>query len=332
MKKLFITGSKLRSIKFLTRDEETNNSIDFVIGSWGETENTLTFYTLENPDMYDDPHISQTHTISHNGNVNSIVTYPYSSLNNMENINQRPQLNPFLLTSSNGNVTLYHIENLHNKSTPNNQRVEKIQEYKLSKLPINSIDIESFSQQLISAAGDDGNVHIFSIEQQKHKSSSQHQPPPHIKLFDIRDKNQKPNKIFLNKRNLSSNYSLALHPTNPDQIVVGSADGSISVWDMRFESLEPIVSRIHSSAIWNLMFHPIYSNFLFSCSEDGSLDRLDFNRSTLNKHNNSLQIFSSSLFTQPLAINSFDIFADLIIGVSDSQNILIGNSQEFKLN
>jgi len=64
--------------------------------------------------------------------------------------------------------------------------------------------------------------------------------------------------------------SLDKHPNQPHILVTGHGDGVIGIWDIRQEKAPVTLLNAHESEVWQVRFHPLYPNNLFSCSEDGS--------------------------------------------------------------
>jgi len=64
--------------------------------------------------------------------------------------------------------------------------------------------------------------------------------------------------------------SVDKHPNQPHILVTGHGDGVIGIWDIRQENAPMTLIDAHESEVWQVRFHPLYPDNLFSCSEDGS--------------------------------------------------------------
>ncbi|KAF9583448.1 Nucleoporin Nup43 [Lunasporangiospora selenospora] len=125
--------------------------------------------------------------------------------------------------------------------------------------------------------------------------------------------------------------SLAQHPTDPHRLVTGNEDGCISVWDVRNLSSPEVRSfKVHTSIVWEVLFHPNESDKVISCSQDGTMATLDWRQAASESildasktRDQRVATYWSSI-RSVLSINSIDYHAraNALLAGSDSGGIL----------
>ena len=91
-----------------------------------------------------------------------------------------------------------------------------------------------------------------------------------LKVWDIRQPSTQAQKILTLSGNACPLLSIDKHPNQPHILVTGHGDGVIGIWDIRQEKAPVTLIDAHESEVWQVKFHPIYPDNLFTCSEDGS--------------------------------------------------------------
>ena len=179
-----------------------------------------------------------------------------------------------------------------------------------------------------------------------------------LKIWDSRNfANKEPQKVLTLSGNACPLLSVDKHPNQPHIVVTGHGDGVIGMWDTRQEKAPVTLIDAHSSEVWQVKFHPMYPDNLFTCSEDGSCwfwdgssmisgaDHiktlsetglgLSFPQSVMepasssiwlyvdaNKH--KMETYSLVSFNRS-AVNTFDVNASRLICGTDSESLIIVN-------
>jgi len=125
--------------------------------------------------------------------------------------------------------------------------------------------------------------------------------------------------------------SLSVHPDRPNTAATGSAEGIVSVWDVRTNARPMCSVQQHSSTIWDVSFIPSAPTLLLTCCEDGTINVSDFNAdggdpikvdySTAQRSN-----FKSKVLGETgLGVNSIDVdpLTNSIVCGTDTEQLLI---------
>lgn len=93
-----------------------------------------------------------------------------------------------------------------------------------------------------------------------------------LKIWDTRQLNNEKSaqKILTLSGNACPLLSVDKHPNQPHIVVTGHGDGVIGIWDTRQERAPVTLIDAHEAEVWQVKFHPMYPDNLFTCSEDGS--------------------------------------------------------------
>lgn len=65
--------------------------------------------------------------------------------------------------------------------------------------------------------------------------------------------------------------SIAHHPTQKHIVVAGGGDGSLTVWDLRYNTYPTSQLSAHSKSVSEILFHKDRPDNLFSCSISGEV-------------------------------------------------------------
>lgn len=92
-----------------------------------------------------------------------------------------------------------------------------------------------------------------------------------LKLWDTRQINsEKAQKVLTLSGNACPLLSVDEHPNQPHIVVTGHGDGVVGIWDTRQEKAPVTLIDAHEAEVWQVKFHSMYPDNLFTCSEDGS--------------------------------------------------------------
>lgn len=93
-----------------------------------------------------------------------------------------------------------------------------------------------------------------------------------LTICDLRISSYESSSFILCLPNSSGLSCLDNHPAQPYLFATGGIEGSVMFWDIRnTKRSSPVkVVTAHSGAVWDIRFHPIQPNNLFTCSQDGS--------------------------------------------------------------
>jgi len=149
--------------------------------------------------------------------------------------------------------------------------------------------------------------------------------------FDPRVQSAKPVYKCKDTKKAQCVTSLSVHPDRPNMAATGTAEGYISVWDVRLFSKPTCTFKLHSSTVWDLAFIPSTPTLMVSCSEDGSVQLCNFNSDggdpiKVDYSNAQLDNLSTSaMFGSSLGVNSIDIDAESnsIVCGTDGEELLI---------
>ncbi|CAG8728500.1 13251_t:CDS:10 [Cetraspora pellucida] len=327
---------KLSKVRFAASQQAYDSRITlFATGTWDEKKNNaLTLWKLEEipislrnlvPFSYENKIIAK---VDHKGDVRDMQFIGDS----------------FLLTSSSkGCLNVFncikserqteHETDFENKSAAATGMAIK---------PFGSPDTE------IASVGEDGRLVLFKITDQNHYqvvddadasglravswpssdriitagSSGQ------LRIFDYRNPNKPCAKFYDSAHPRDSLNCLKVNSSQVHQIVSGSSQGFVTIWDTRNLSRPEKQSHPHKNS--GIAVYLYISLAVLSCSEDGTIGIMDFNAHAENlRHHGSLRdsILIRKLGSgfNNLAINSIDYHpvARLLIGGGDSQNLLL---------
>jgi len=122
-----------------------------------------------------------------------------------------------------------------------------------------------FTMENIDSANVTGIQYITSKEFLSINSTGQ------LKIWDARQlKDEQPQKVLTLSGNACPLLSVDKHPNQPHIVVTGHGDGVIGIWDTRQEKAPVTLIDAHSAEVWQVKFHSMYPDNLFTCSEDGS--------------------------------------------------------------
>ncbi|KAJ3217494.1 hypothetical protein HDU67_007857 [Dinochytrium kinnereticum] len=294
----FSHEGKFSRVRWSTQSTYNSDSLSFVTGTYDESDHSLVLWNCEptakeaaaNPNTLWEA--KPVHTLRHAGAVMDIAFVHGRT---------GPSGLPFMVSaSSTGHVGIFTCS----ETTKESGIIEALgsQQFHMSPnkkgVPCFSVAIQpnASGSPEIASAGSDGHIVFSTLEGQKvghiqNADSSQitslkwtttnevvvSTEAGRLKLFDRRQKNG--GLMVVDSADEFSPYNcIAVHPTQATRLATGSQNGAVKIWDLRSTS-EPEVEtyQIHSSDVWEVLFHPADARRVLSCSEDGktSIDNLE---------------------------------------------------------
>ncbi|GAB6030383.1 Nucleoporin Nup43 [Chamberlinius hualienensis] len=262
----------------------------------------------------------------------------------------------FAVSSSTGTVALF--KHCANQTTQLEISWDKSHNYLNESAPCTGID--TYGENIVSV-GEDGRLiqynlkhrlpvriidadccSITSVAYIKHNEVVTCNSQGQLNVWDLR-KPGEPAKLLLMSGDQSAILSLARHPTLPNVLACGSADGTLVIWDLKQEKYPETLLSAHKGPIFELKFHPQSPNHLFTCSMDGAIwhwDSSALDQNTLLQHTTSLKSKNEKQVSTPWLlwnaskqnldicslipsstkpINSLDILQDILLCGSDNE-------------
>ncbi|XP_014236487.1 nucleoporin Nup43 [Trichogramma pretiosum] len=260
----------------------------------------------------------------------------------------------FVFSSSDGSVKVMKLED---DPYPN---MKELTEWKtIHKFNKNEsapcTALSNFEQDIVSV-GEDGRINLLTAQQQnpvrvideadscslncvdflRHSEILTGNIRGHMKVWDLRSDQDVPaTTIMLSEQSKTEATSIAHHPTQKHIVVAGGGDGSLTVWDLRYNTYPTSQLSAHSKSVSEILFHKDQPENLFTCSVSGEvwhwnntqqsklkLDTTDTH--WLNSINNKANIHVNSLCT-PLhkPVNSIDIDRATLIFGGDNEAIYV---------
>ncbi|XP_051176057.1 nucleoporin Nup43 [Leptopilina boulardi] len=245
----------------------------FLTGSWDNPINKITLWTLQtNEDEESDPVV--------------VTSDPcYGDVTEIKFINK----DFFVVSSSDGTVKVLQIlenpyskfkehitwKNLHYYSTGENACCT---------------GFSTFEQDIVSV-GEDGRINLLTAHQKeivrsidtaescsiccidflKHNEILTGNIRGHMKIWDLRNYQDRPVPFMLSDQVTTEVTSVAHHPTQRHIVVAGGGDGSLTVWDLRRNTYPVSQLNAHAKSVTEILFHPDRPDNLFTSSTSGEL-------------------------------------------------------------
>ncbi|KAJ8682998.1 hypothetical protein QAD02_018790 [Eretmocerus hayati] len=150
----------------------------------------------------------------------------------------------------------------------------------------------SVFEQDIATVGEDGRINLLTAQQEspvrvineadscslycidflRHSEILTGNIRGHMKVWDLRSDQDIPaTSIMLSDQAKTEATSIAHHPTQKHIVVAGGGDGSLTVWDLRYNTYPISQLSAHSKSVSEILFHPDRPENLFTCSMSGEL-------------------------------------------------------------
>ncbi|XP_022108974.1 nucleoporin Nup43-like [Acanthaster planci] len=270
-------------------------SYTFVTGSWDNDENRICLWRLpglkKQSEKFSDfdgyPSQAANSEIDGDG-IDSEPQLVYQEkhegdVTDLKFINQ----DIFLASSSAGSVQAF-------KLMSGTQKLRRIQQWEgLHRLRSRACPCTSMaaSGTDVTTAGEDGRINVLRLE---------HGPPirtidqadsctinavtylksnqvvtvnatGQMKIWDLRQPDSQPVRVFLLTGEMTALHCVDRHPTQSHLVAAGSQNSVLNMWDLRREKYPVTLFDGHEGPIWEVKFHPTFSDHLFTCSDDGSV-------------------------------------------------------------
>ncbi|XP_065676405.1 nucleoporin Nup43 [Hydra vulgaris] len=267
-----------------------------------------------------------------------------------------------IYSNSNGDVSIVSLSS-HDNKMKEDQSWKKLHRYLSTNEVACCTCLASYGQDIVTG-GEDGKINLLLPERKKPIRVLENADSSNVtglqflsstelvsinstgqlKLWDIRQqKLDKPEKVLALSGNACPLLSVDKHPNQSHIVVTGHGDGVVGIWDIRQENGPVTLVDAHEAEVWTVMFHPLYPDNLFTCSQDGSCwfwDGASMNNeiiySNLNNNNShshsawlyidankhKMETFSLVPFNKS-PINSFDVCLSSLVCATDSEALII---------
>jgi len=354
-------GQKISKLQWCIDTNGSLSTNEFITGSCDDSASLITRWMLPKD-------------VTENGNSSEPVELCKYQVNG--SVTDLVSMTPdrLVCSSSSGDVSIIQ----HDKNTSEMsclQSWRKLHQYKNTNECATCTCVITQGAEIITG-GEDGSINILTVDRLKPVQSIQQADSSNItglqylsnreivsinttgqlKLWDIRSQElTKPEKVMTLSGNTCPLLSVDKHPNQPHILVTGHGDGVIGIWDIRQEKSPVTLIDAHDSEVWQVRFHPLYPDNLFTCSQDGSCwfwdgtsmlsganiiktlnettqpDRISdpFNQTLsssiwlyidANKH--KMETFSLIPFNKS-AVNCFDVNMSSLICATDSEALII---------
>lgn len=263
-------GQKISKICWCARNHSSTNTNHFVTGSYDDKTNFLTYWNIPDEGVGSEPEMMN--NLQVDGSVTDMVFMSPSML---------------LCSSSLGDVSLVAVRDLGLNEV---QKWSKLHQYEATREPSVCCCIATSNNEIITG-GEDGRINLLLVDRKKPVRVLENADSSNItgiqflttneivsvnttgqlKLWDIRQPEiDKPQKVLTLSGNACPLLSVDKHPNQPHILVTGHGDGVIGIWDVRQEKAPVTLIDAHQAEVWQVKFHPLYPDNLFTCSQDGS--------------------------------------------------------------
>ncbi|XP_037099978.1 nucleoporin Nup43 [Syngnathus acus] len=249
----------------------------FATGSWDNEDNTVSIWSIGNHGFSSmeegvdvDPKLLCEH--KHEGDVLDL---------------QFLDQDRFITASSTGGVTIF-CYNHNNQALSVLRQWAEAHHYPCDNAPCTSVVCSS--PEIVSV-GEDGRIIVYRADQEaisriieNADSSTIHAVTylrtteiltvnsiGQLKLWDFRQQSNSPSQIFSMSGDLVPLHCVDTHPNQQHIVATGGQNGMLYVWDVRQSNTPLSLMEAHSAEMWEVHFHPMNPDHLFTCSEDGSL-------------------------------------------------------------
>ncbi|KAJ7394396.1 Nucleoporin Nup43 [Desmophyllum pertusum] len=274
-------GHKVSKVRWIPQVQgQLNPSETFVTGGWDDQINKLSIWKVEEPigdsaaafNVTNEPKLLC--ETNYTGDVTDIECIDSGRI---------------LVSSSTGSVSLFHYSSKH-QSIRLEHEWSTLHHIGSRGCSCTCLSTNSSSAEVVSA-GEDGQINVLQLDQRHPVRTidsadsttinnitftKSHEVAAvtfggQLKVWDLRQPSDKPGRTMLLSGDRVSLLCVDKHPTQPHLLAAGGQDGVLSIWDMRQELYPVTLLEAHAAEIWEVRFHPLSPDNLFTCSEDGSL-------------------------------------------------------------
>uniref|UniRef100_H2ZMM3 Uncharacterized protein n=1 Tax=Ciona savignyi TaxID=51511 RepID=H2ZMM3_CIOSA len=198
----------------------------------------------------------------------------------------------------------------------------------------------------IVTVGEDGTINVMRIENQRPLRVIEHgdscpitsvrylttneivttNTVGQLRLWDTRSPSDEPARIMVSSDHLAALRSVDHHATQAHVLATGGADGCVTLFDTRKECAPVTKLQVHDEEVWEVRFHKTAPSHLFTCSEDGSVRRLDatFDLKVLSRDSGGSSVEVTELITKcGASMNSIDVCGSSLVCCNDAEAIYV---------
>ncbi|XP_067049328.1 nucleoporin Nup43-like [Acropora muricata] len=274
-------GHKIAKIRWIPEVQgQLNPSKTFVTGGWDDQINKLSVWKVEDTSGVS----TAAHTVTNEPKLLTEIDFA-GDVTDIECIDSER----ILVSSSVGSLFLFNFNANHQVIRPQMEwrTIHCIRGHSCS---CTCLATNSSSSEVVSG-GEDGQINVLKLDHRHPVRTIESADSTTInditftksnevaaatfggqmKVWDLRQPSDKPGQIMLLSGDRVSLLCVDKHPTQPHLLAAGGQDGVLSIWDMRQELYPVTLLEAHKAEIWEVRFHPLSPDNLFTCSEDGSL-------------------------------------------------------------
>jgi len=266
------TGQKISKLQWCPREDNNRAADQFISGGYDDQENLLTWWKLPGA-ASDSSEPVVVNQVPHAGSVTGTCFIT-------------PER--FATASSTGEVFV-HMLNRRSNIINTMQRWSNLHTYEVTNESASCTCIAANDAELVTG-GEDGRINVLQVDSRKPVRVMSNADSANImdiqylstkeivtvnttgqlKVWDIRKQDSSPTNVMTISGNSCPLLSVDKHPNQPHILVTGHGDGVIGIWDIRQDSSPVTLVNAHEGEVWEVRFHPMYPDNLFTCSEDGS--------------------------------------------------------------
>jgi len=271
--KTFI-GQKVSKLCWAAKRNGDLNPNEFITASWDDTRNSVTQWKIpdESTNEGDNPEPYMTNQVFVNGSITDLGILDSERL---------------VCSTSVGDAVVVSLDDMSDEMRIAFQW-EKIHGYEATSesAPCTCL---ALSDNILVTGGEDGKINLLQLGSKKPLKTLENADNSNItalrflnskefasinttgqlKIWDCQAM-ERPVKTLTLSGNACPLLSIDKHPNQPHILVTGHGDGVIGIWDIRQDHAPVTLIDAHESEVWQVRFHPLYPDNLFSCSEDGS--------------------------------------------------------------
>jgi len=269
-------GQKISNLCWCTKRDGSTSQDEFLTGGYDDEVNSLCLWKIPDEAM----------DISTEPFVVAQKEVPIGSVTGLKQTSS----STVFYTTNTGSLTLLDFD-IHNNSFEDRHCWNKLHRYDVTDELASCCTFDVSGQEIITG-GEDGRMNILHIDRKDpiytmdvmdssnvtgiqyitSKEFLSINSTGQLKIWDTRKlaKDNKPSKTLTLSGNACPLLSVDKHPNQPHIVVTGHGDGVIGIWDTRQEKAPVTLIDAHSAEVWQVKFHPMYPDNLFTCSEDGS--------------------------------------------------------------
>ncbi|OXU27468.1 hypothetical protein TSAR_011206 [Trichomalopsis sarcophagae] len=256
------------------KHEDFTDANYFLTGSWDDSANKVSYWTFQKNDeeeLY----------------PACITSYPV-----IGDVTEIKFIGPdhFVCSSSAGNVKVLKLQNEPFPEIKEENAWDKIHRFRY-KEPASCTALSTFEQDIVTV-GEDGRINLLTAQQKspvrtideadscslycvdflRHSEILTGNIRGHMKVWDLRSDQDTPSTtIMLSEQTKTEATSIAHHPTQKHIVVAGGGDGSLTVWDLRYNTYPTSQLSAHSKSVSEILFHRDRPDNLFTCSISGEV-------------------------------------------------------------